>query len=385
MAETTLRAVPSTDESIKQHRIATKAPDKAPPSSATCPLATGLNEKLQDAERLLLYAADAGIVIRPNIRDAVLKAKITSAGKWSEQTAANLLSALTTLAAQLKPVTADSLKACVEGSSGKKLLWYYRWITIGLALCIIPFSVLAFITSTMSEAIRKDIETANELTVKLGDQVRAISAQEPISQDIPASHDSARDLQEFAATIRAIDGRAWQLNRFLAYSISDPFQRAWSWKNRNAQLRELFELPPGIPDFSKAATDKIGVYQDVRYFAQSIRESISTFYGAMGTCILPVLYALLGACAYLLRSLEERIKLRTFTKPNAHSVRLLMAGIAGGVVGMFNNFNISQNPSVSPLAIAFLVGYATDVFFSFVEGLLETFTRRADSQSAAKG
>src|SRR5262249_18471077 len=154
---TTLRAVPSTDESIKQHRIATKAPDKAPPSSATCPLATALNEKLQDAERLLLYAADAGIVIRPNIRDAVLKAKITSAGKWSEQTAANLLSALTTLAAQLKPVTADSLKACVEGSSGKKLLWYYRWITIGLALCIIPFSVLAFITSTMSEAIRKDI------------------------------------------------------------------------------------------------------------------------------------------------------------------------------------------------------------------------------------
>ena len=108
MAETTLRAVPSTDESIKQHRIATKAPDKAPPSSATCSLATDLNEKLQDAERLLLYAADAGIVIRPNIRDAVLKAKITSAGKWTEQTAANLLSALTTLAAQLKPVTADT-------------------------------------------------------------------------------------------------------------------------------------------------------------------------------------------------------------------------------------------------------------------------------------
>ena len=242
----------------------------------------------------------------------------------------------------------------------------------------------------MSEAIRKDIETANELAVKLGDQVRAIRAQEPISQDTPPSHDSVRDLQEFAATIRAIDGRAWQVNRFLAYSISDPFERTWSWniwssQNRNAKLREQFELPPGIPDFSTAVTDKIGVYQDVRYFAQSIRETVSTIYGAMGTCILPVLYALLGACAYLLRSLEEQIKLRTFTKPNAHSVRLLIAGIAGGVVGMFNNFNISQNPSVSPLAMAFLVGYATDVFFSFVEGLLQTFTRRADSQSAAKG
>jgi putative flippase GtrA len=100
-----------------------------------------------------------------------------------------------------------------------------------------------------------------------------------------------------------------------------------------------------------------------------------------------VFYALLGACAYLLRSLEEQIKLRTFSKSNAHTARFLIAGIAGGVVGMFNNFNISQNASVPPLAIAFLVGYAADVFFSFVEGLLQTFTRRADSQpqSAAKG
>jgi hypothetical protein len=80
------------------------------------------------------------------------------------------------------------------------------------------------------------------------------------------------------------------------------------------------------------------------------------------------------------RSLEEQIKLRTFTKSDAHTARFLMAAIGGGVVGMFNNFNISQNV-VTPLALAFLVGYATDVFFSFLEGLLQTFTRRADSQT----
>jgi hypothetical protein len=230
----------------------------------------------------------------------------------------------------------------------------------------------SFITSGISEAIRKDIETANGLAVKLGDEVRSIRAQDETAKNALPRTAAVRDLQEFAATMRAIDARGWQLNRFLAYSLTGP---SWS-ANRNE-----FEIPPGIPDFPKAVTDKIEFYQNVRYFAQTVRETVSIIYGAMGTCILPVVYALLGACAYVLRLLEEQIKLRTYTKDNAHVARFLIAGIAGGVVGMFNNFYVGQSASVSPLAIAFLVGYSVDVFFSFLQGLLETFTRRTDSQA----
>ena len=35
----------------------------------------------------------------------------------------------------------------------------------------------------------------------------------------------------------------------------------------------------------------------------------------------------------------------------------------------------TQGASIPPLAIAFLVGYAVDVFFAFLEGLLQTFTK----------
>ena len=247
-------------------------------------------------------------------------------------------------------------------------------MTILLAFCIIPFSLASFITSAISEAIRKDIETANVLAVKLGDEVRSIRAQDETGKKALPSTAAVRDLQEFTVLMRAIDARGWQLNRFLVYSVVGP-----SWNH------DEFEIPPGIPDFPKAVTDKIETYQNARYFAQTVRESVSIIYGATATCILPVIYALLGACASLLRSLEEQIKLRTFTKFDAHVARFLIAGIAGGVVGMFNNFYIGQSASVSPLAIAFLVGYSADVFFSFLQGLLETFTRRADSQSAAKG
>jgi hypothetical protein len=102
-----------------------------------------LNEKLKDAERLLFYAAEAGIRIEADVRDVVLKARIASAGEWSEQTAADLLSALTTLAAKLKPVTAESLKECADGPTAF-IRWYKKW-TIVLALCIVPFSPVTFI------------------------------------------------------------------------------------------------------------------------------------------------------------------------------------------------------------------------------------------------
>jgi hypothetical protein len=48
---------------------------------------------------------------------------------------------------------------------------------------------------------------------------------------------------------------------------------------------------------------------------------------------------------------------------------------------LFNNFAITQGASVPPLAIAFLVGYGVDVFFAFLEGLLQTFTRNSATSS----
>jgi hypothetical protein len=123
----------------------------------------------------------------------------------------------------------------------------------------------------------------------------------------------------------------------------------------------------------------------VRSFAQSVGEDVTVFYGAFIACVLPVLYALLGTSAYLLRSFEQDMSNRTFTPSHTDSPRFLIAGIGGAVIGLFNNtFNISQGASIPPLAIAFLVGYAVDVFFSFLESLIQTFTKnRAVSNTSS--
>jgi hypothetical protein len=126
-------------------------------------------DALQDAERLMKYAAEVGIDVDAETRAAVLHSRFESGTQWTDAGAARLLAALTNLAARLKPVTPESLKAC---SSDKRhaVRDYWAW-AVGLAAIIVPFSLASFVTSGISDAIRKDIVTANELAVKLTAQL----------------------------------------------------------------------------------------------------------------------------------------------------------------------------------------------------------------------
>ncbi|WP_446742522.1 hypothetical protein [Silvibacterium acidisoli] len=253
-------------------------------------------------------------------------------------------------------------------------------------------------TTAISNAIKQDITTANELAVRLRAQLGPLppipSAQSSAADTATAtaeppatnlangtnSGDVITELQLFASTTRAIDARARQLNVLVFGAERDPFAGI---RKDQQKLHDTFQLPSGLPNLAIAANERTRVYQDVRYFAQNLLDDVSFFYGAMGTCILPVLYALLGTCAYLLRNFEQQLRTRTYSPTRANSARFLIAAIGGAVVGLFKNFNISDGASIPPLAIAFLIGYAVDVFFSFLEGLIQSFTRNTTPSSNA--
>jgi hypothetical protein len=353
-------------------------------------------DMLEDAERLLKYAAEFGIEIDQATRDHVLQARTASTTGWTEPTAANLITALTTLAARVKPVTAASLKACCEETA--PTVRNYLTVAIWLAIFIVPFSVASFLAGAISGSVRTDLATANDLAVKLQGQLGyPVQGTPPgtaptfpctpfppaLPQEPPTAVDKNEiitELQLYASTIRSIDARARQLKVLVPNREPDPCN---SIRREPAKVHAVFQLPAGLPNLAQAALDRTTLYQDIRYFAQNLLDDESFFYGAITTCILPVLYALLGTCAYLLRTFEQQMSSRTFTPSEANSARFLIAAIGGAVVGLFNNFNITQGASLSPLALAFLVGYAVDVFFAFLEGLLQMFTRNAHSSPAA--
>ena len=272
--------------------------------------------------------------------------------------------------------------------------------TVILAVPIILFSVLGFVSSSISSTIRSDITTANELLVKLRAELGTRTAPTGGTPDNPklpqglSEGDVITQLQQYASTIRAIDARARQLNWFVFDVEWDSFsQYRWNKKQsdevrKNNQLimNDKFQLPIGLRNMPEALDNLTITYQNVRSFAQDILDLVSVYYGAITTCLLPVLYALLGTCAYLLRCFEEELRTLTFTPSSRTNwARFLIAGIGGAVVGLFSNFDITQGASISPLAIAFLVGYAVDVFFSFLESLLQAFTKGKSSASKPSG
>jgi hypothetical protein len=336
-------------------------------------------EALEDAEQLLKYASELGILVEDDTRDDILHARTASSNGWDEETAAKMLAALSHLAAKLKPVTAESLKAC----SGRPTVTKYWSVSICLTAIIIPFSVASFVTSAISSTIKTDIVAANGLAVKLRGQLGPPPPAERtgLATEGPAISDTSviTDLQEFAGDIRQIDTNARQLRVLLLGAEMDPFSNI---RKDPAAIHAKFQLPEGLKDFAWAAGQRTAVYQDVRYFGQSLVDDVGVFYGAIAACILPVLYALLGTCAYLLRNFEQQIGARTYMPSVADAPRFLIAAIGGAVVGLFNNFALGQGASIPPLAIAFLVGYAVDVFFAFLEGTIQKFTRSSPALSA---
>jgi len=326
-----------------------------------------LVQVLEDAELLLKYATEFGIEIAAETRSHVLRARIYAEAGWDENTSADLLAGFGKLSAQTKPVTAESLRACKTAVDGR-LRSYWRWAGL-LAIVIMPFSVASFVSSALCRAIRSDITLANDLAVRL--RTRLGSPQDRKKVD-NGDATTITELQQYATAIRSIDAHARQLNLLFFNMERDPFS---TFRKDAKLIHEKLQLPPGLTDFAKIADDRTIVYQDVRYFGQSLVDDVAVFYGAITACILPVLYALLGTCAYLLRGFEQQIKSRTFVRSEGYLAHFLIAAIGGAVVGLFNNFTIGQGASIPPLAIAFLVGYAVDVFFTFLETLVQTFTK----------
>jgi hypothetical protein len=128
-----------------------------------------------------------------------------------------------------------------------------------------------------------------------------------------------------------------------------------------------------FPSITDQGFEKLATYQDIRSFARQTQQMNLVIYGAVTAYVLPVAYSLLGACAFALRNMAAQTGTKTYQPSYFNRARLIIALIAGTVVGLFNNF--TQGVSVSPLAIAFLVGYAVEVFFSFLDAFVHTFER----------
>jgi hypothetical protein len=344
-----------------------------------------LADAVVDAHRMLRYAAEAGIEL-PEASIAALvhpKACLDSGMIVPEQAIVAFYAAYAMLASRIAPVTVETLQ--VSHDAMGRNLRHNGMMVVMLALIVVLFSGISSVTIAMSQSIQTDITHTNELAVHLraevgppgpGNSNETGCGPATTAPDPPlAMKDETlliAKLQEFAGTIRTMLRTATKLNLFVANWETSPLDTSAAWRET---ARERLELQPDLVNMRKDTFCKIATYEQVRLFAQNVQADSLAVYGAISAYLLPVLYALLGACAYNLRDFSARVKRRTYLpSSHANTARTIAAMTMGTIISLFNVF--SNKSALQPLAVAFLVGYGVEAFFAFLDALLVAFSNR---------
>lgn len=352
-------------------------------------------DALSDSELLLKYAAETGAELPKEIIEPILIAHTAyRADDVSDAIKASFYGAYGMLAKLFGDITADSIRACSSTDTLRTLRRNRCW-AIGITIVIASFSVFTFVADSMSRGILHDIASANTMAAQLragltpSGGVQTISAiyakTDPCGmldhEDTDAAARKVRSvsdvqqLQEFAVTIRDLHGRTIKLNWVVANMEDDPFR-----KNGNPDhdadvpdreaLNKKLQLNPAILNYTAEVLCKIKTYQLVRTYATNVQMDYGAIVGAFFSYVLPIFYALLGGFAYRLRLFSETIRRKTYHPSFSDSARMITAVIAGAIAGLFNP---AQGAALSPLATAFLVGYGVELFFKFLDTLINAF------------
>jgi hypothetical protein len=116
---------------------------------------------------------------------------------------------------------------------------------------------------------------------------------------------------------------------------------------------------------------------------------LKTILDIVAAYLLPTLYGLLGACAFVLRQLCADISTLQFADDSRvhYTLRLNIGMLAGLAVGWF--IDPTKEGSVvanlSPLALAFVAGYGSDLLFAVLDRIVNAFTTQPAAQADARG
>jgi hypothetical protein len=108
----------------------------------------------------------------------------------------------------------------------------------------------------------------------------------------------------------------------------------------------------------------------------------------LATYVLPALYGLLGACAFVLRQLSADIAELRFANDLRvrYTLRLNIGLLAGLAVGWFITPDQSASviANLSPLALAFVAGYGSDLLFAVLDRIVHAFSAPPPAEPAGE-
>ncbi len=371
MASATQRDIDQNDTVIQgeKERFNAKTPRKPQPVVSNRYPADYIHE----AQLLLAYASQKGLKVDNEVVSVIVRSRhLLTEETWDSELEVQFWDAFNTIAQLVHPVSVASLKATypepqfVETEAHKHQFKFFRSKAEGtvffyqIGSLFFLFVLLAIQTFWLMGSMR--MTSVVELTTKMK-TLQAETERQYTNKgvDTPEMDILHGKIEEVQARIQA----NYQM-------LSN-----WTWKSILQQFG-FVAIPQQALDeqASKAISPNLMIQIDILLQEKKfVLQTIQTY-------ILPLLYGLLGAYAYVLIQISKEIKLLTYVEPLkvSYRLRLQLGALSGLAVGWFINPDSSLTDSssvffeLSPLTLAFVAGYSVDVLFALMDRLIFTFS-----------
>jgi hypothetical protein len=118
------------------------------------------------------------------------------------------------------------------------------------------------------------------------------------------------------------------------------------------------------------------------YRSGIVIDRFKLYYGTLSNYLLPIIFGMLGAVTFGLRELRQKTEPPTWGRRGGALavLRICIAGLAGFLVAVTGD--LASEVQVSPIFIAFLLGYSIDVFFTLLDRLVSHLKTMSPVQGA---
>lgn len=381
---------------------------------------------VENSQVLLTYAAHHKLAPEPALIKTLLDAKnALNENTWSPILEADFWQAYTVLSQAVQPATIQSLKDTFPNPNSRRSWWrimpkarlmvnVYRGITVLVLIYLVVTQIYWLIGAGLVskiDALNAEKQTIVEQLASreqptgqptensaMPPGIRASQQKERIGvidKELEMNYNGlvgwSRIWQQFLAGDETFEGKNVILNQHLVQekiyrlqrrietdtrlhaSLADPSQRAdlagRIAQNEQEKTRLQQRLDAEKIDYTRIIT------KTPSEFALEVLQSY----------LLPLLYGLLGAAIYALRSLTTEIENLTYEIGDdiEYGLRMALGALGGLGIGWFlAPKQLAGFQSVSPLALSFIVGYNIDMLFSLMDRFIEGFSKVHVSTSA---
>jgi hypothetical protein len=338
------------------------------------PMSAEIVQAIDDSQKLIAHIANSGSgTLDPKVTAVLVESKFKLMQKnWTVADENNFLTAYDLLACQVYPVTIDSINAITPPKSSKKntatkadkaVSWYRRFTMLTLLVLL-----LVQVYWLVGNDLRSNLQQLFEQRKNTLSQLKASENNQLEYEDLTAK--LSLENQKLDANYKFL--MLWNQAWLMGSSFSDAMPKYLQAKYEQ-DIRLLERNQANNIDQLEKLTLERNLYQ-VRMVLFEHILAADFILKVLQEYFLPLLYGLFGAFIYVLRNLMREIKARTYAYDCEvkYRLRLTLGALGGLIISWFLQPDDSNAmASLSPMAMAFIMGYNIELLFSVMDRIIE--------------